>query len=93
VLERDQQLVDDFRRGFDADPAHLDAYYHDCWWVFDAARGRYSALGLGDQRLMIDRSTDTVVAKLSSTPKRLDPLLGAHAQAGIERLLDGFARG
>jgi CubicO group peptidase (beta-lactamase class C family) len=91
VLERDQRLVDDFRAGHDADPTRPDAYYHDGWWVFDAASGRYSGLGLGDQRLMIDRSTETVIAKLSSTPKRLDPLLGAHAQAGIERLLDLLA--
>jgi CubicO group peptidase (beta-lactamase class C family) len=91
VLQRDQRLVDDFRAGYDVDPAHPDAYYHDGWWVFDAAVGRYSGLGLGDQRLMIDRSTDTVIAKLSSTPKRLDPLLGAHAQAGFERLLDLLA--
>lgn len=92
VVARDQRLVDDFRVGYDADPTHPDAYYHDGWWVFDAAAGRYSGLGLGDQRLMIDRSTDTVIVKLSSTPKRLDPLLGAHAQAGFERLLDRLAR-
>ncbi|MEI8239259.1 MAG: serine hydrolase [Actinomycetota bacterium] len=92
VLQRDQRLVDDFLAGYDADPEHPDTYYHDGWWVFDANAGRYSGLGLGDQRLMIDRATDTVIVKLSSTPKRLDPLLGVHAQAGFERLLDRLAR-
>ena len=88
TLEADPVLVDDYRRSHSADPRFPEAYYHDCWWVHDASLGRYSGLGLGGQILWIDRSSETVVAKFSSTPKRVDPRLVGHAQMGFVRLCE-----
>jgi CubicO group peptidase (beta-lactamase class C family) len=91
ALERDQALVDSFEAGYDADPANPEAYYHDCWWVLDAAHGRYGGYGIGGQNLLIDRPSETVVVKLSSWPKRIDPLLAALGAAAHTALLDHLA--
>ena len=88
VVQRDQALIDSFAAGYDADSANPEAYYHDCWWVLDAAHGRYGGYGIGGQNLLIDRSTETVVVKLSSWPKRIDPLLSALGDAAHTALLD-----
>jgi CubicO group peptidase (beta-lactamase class C family) len=87
VVQRDERLIDDFARGHDADPANPEAFYHDGWWVLDARLGRYTGLGLNGQHLLVDRSTDSVVVKLSTWPKRIDPLLAAHERAALTDLL------
>lgn len=91
VVERDQELIDTFAAGYDADPTNPEAYYHDCWWVWDAGLGRYGGYGLGGQNLLIDRTTGTVVVKLSSWPKRMDPLLAALADAANAALFAHLA--
>ena len=91
VVTRDQELIDTFAAGDAADPANPEAYYHDCWWVWDAALGRYGGYGLGGQNLLIDRTSNTVVVKFSSWPKRTDPLLAAFADAANEALFDWLA--
>ncbi len=91
ALQRDQALIDSFAAGYDANPANPEAHYHDCWWVLDAAHGRYGGYGIGGQNLLIDRSTETVLVKLSSWPKRIDPLLSALGDAAHTALLDHFA--
>ncbi len=88
VTQRDQDLIDTFAAGYSADLENPEAYYRDCWWIWDAALGRYGGYGLGGQNLLIDRTTNTVVVKLSSWPKRTDPLLAAFADAGNEALFD-----
>ena len=93
VTQRDQELIDTFAASYSADAASAEAYYHDCWWVWDAALGRYGGYGLGGQNLLIDRTTNTVVVKLSSWPKRMDPLLATFADAANEALFDSFRRG
>jgi CubicO group peptidase (beta-lactamase class C family) len=92
VLQRDQQLIDTFAVGYDADPDNPEAYYHDCWWVWNAGLGRYGGYGLGGQNLLIDRTSDTVVVKLSSWPKRVDPLLGAFADEMHAALFETLGR-
>lgn len=86
TLDADPVLVDDYRRSYSADARFPDAYYHDCWWVHDAANRHYTGVGLGGQLLWIDRRAEMVVAKFSSTPKRVDPRLVGHAQMGLVRL-------
>jgi hypothetical protein len=91
VVQRDQELIDTFAAGYSADPENPEAYYHDCWWVWDAALGRYGGYGLGGQNLLIDRTSNTVVVKFSSWPKRVDPLLAAFADAANEALFESFS--
>lgn len=88
VTTRDQELIDTFAAGYSADSQNPEAYYHDCWWVWDAALGRYGGYGLGGQNLLIDRTSNTVVVKFSSWPKRTDPLLAAFADTANEALFD-----
>ncbi|MCE9623334.1 MAG: beta-lactamase family protein [Actinomycetia bacterium] len=88
VTHRDQELIDTFAVGYSADPDNPEAYYHDCWWVRNAALGRYGGYGLGGQTLLIDRTSNTVVVKLSSWPKRIDPHLASFADAANEALFD-----
>ena len=92
VVTRDQELIDTFGVGYDADPANAEAYYHDCWWVWVAALGRYAGYGLGGQNLLIDRASNTVIVKLSSWPKRMDPLLAAFADTVNEALFERLSR-
>ncbi len=93
VTSRDQELIDTFAASHAADADNPEAYYHDCWWVWDANLGRYGGYGLGGQNLLIDRTTQTVVVKFSSWPKRVDPMLAAFADAANEALFESFARG
>ena len=93
VTQRDQELIDTFITGYSADPTNPEAYYHDCWWVWDAALGRYGGYGLGGQNLLIDRTSDTVIVKLSSWPKRTDPLLASFGDTANEALFDYFRAG
>ena len=90
VTQRDQDLIDTYAASPSADPQNPEAYYHDCWWVWDAALGRYGGYGLGGQNLLIDRTSNTVIVKLSSWPKRTDPLLAAFGDFANEKLFDYF---
>jgi CubicO group peptidase (beta-lactamase class C family) len=92
VTQRDQDLIDTFAVSYSAEAASPESYYHDCWWVWDAALGRYGGYGLGGQNLLIDRTSNTVVVKLSSWPKRMDPLLAAFGDAANEALFDWLNR-
>lgn len=86
VVHRDQELIDAFAWATRSD-GNPEAYYHDGWWVHHAGLGRYGGYGLGGQVLLIDRASKTVIVKLSSTPKRVDPLLNAFADTAHEALL------
>ena len=91
VAHRDEALIQAFGRAGRGAPlrrgeGNPEAYFHDCWWVHHAELGRYGGYGVGGQTLMIDRSSNTVVVKLSSTPKRVDPLLNAFADDAHEAL-------
>ena len=68
-------------------------YYHDCWWVFDSARGLYAGHGINGQHLFIDRATQTVIAQHSTTPFPLDFPLLAFGTDVVMRVLDHFAGG
>ena len=66
-------------------------YYHDCWWVFDGARGLYAGHGINGQHLFIDRATETVIAQHSTTPYPLDFPLLAFGNDVVMRVIDRFA--
>jgi len=90
---RNQELIDMFADGCDADPANTEANHHDCWWVWNAALGRYAGYGLGGQNLLIDRTGNTVIVKLSSCPKRMDPLLTSFVDSVNNALFDHLGNG
>jgi CubicO group peptidase (beta-lactamase class C family) len=48
------------------------AFYHDNWWVWDAQRGIYQAVGMNGQSIFVHRPSHTVIAKLSTFPDALD---------------------
>ncbi len=89
ILCDDELLKEHFRAGDGGDPHHPDAYYHDCWWVMDAAKGRYAAHGINGQHVFVDRSTGTVIAHQSTWPNRMDDDL---QEFGERIALDVMAR-
>ncbi len=90
VLDADPVLIDHFRAAR-VDPTHPNAYYHDCWWVLDAAKGRYAGHGINGQHLWIDRSTNTVIAHQSTWPGRMDDDLYVLDRAIALAVFDSFA--
>jgi hypothetical protein len=87
---RDQELVDTFAASPEYDPARPDAFYHDNWWIYDAARGIYSGLGLNGQALLVHHPTRTVVVKFSAHPEVEDPRLFALQDTGMLALCESL---
>jgi len=49
-------------------PGYDAASYRSYWWVASKSCGRYAAIGLGGQAVVIDPVANMVVVKLSSPP-------------------------
>jgi hypothetical protein len=60
--------------------------------VWDAAKGRYAGHGINGQMVLVDRSTNTVVAQVSTWPNRMDPHLAEFGSRLAEQLLDHLSR-
>jgi CubicO group peptidase (beta-lactamase class C family) len=74
--------VDDIRTGGDLDAwraghansgddkllAYDNGSYRSFWWVADRSCGRFAAIGLGGQTVIVDPMADMVVVKFSSSP-------------------------
>jgi CubicO group peptidase (beta-lactamase class C family) len=88
---RDQELIDTFAESSEVDSSKPDAFYHDNWWITDAERGVYSALGMNGQQLMIHRPSRVVVAKFSTHPIAEDHRLFALQDAGLAALCEWIA--
>src|SRR6476659_642137 len=69
---RDQALIDAFVLPPQAGRAGPNACYRDFWWVYDSVAGIYCGLGINGQMLMIHRPSNTVIAKFSTWPDRMD---------------------
>jgi len=89
--QRDQELIDTYAESPEYDPNKPDAFYHDKWWITDAERGIYSALGMNGQQLLIHRPSRTVVVKFSTHPDALDTDLFALQDAGLIALCESLA--
>jgi hypothetical protein len=87
---RDWELIDAYAASPEYDPAKPDAFYHDNWWIYDAARGIYSGLGLNGQALLVHHPTRTVVVKFSSHSEFEDPRLFALQDAGMLALCESL---
>jgi CubicO group peptidase (beta-lactamase class C family) len=86
LLERDEALIAAYDRDL---LGHLpNAFYHDQWWVWDAAAGIYSGYGINGQQLLIHRPTRTVIARFSTWPTRSDERLFRYAEATNLALLE-----
>ena len=80
---RSQELVDAFVLPRQSGRTGPNACYHDFWWVYDSIAGIYCALGINGQMLMINHSANTVVAKFSTWPDRMDYELADLTDAGL----------
>jgi CubicO group peptidase (beta-lactamase class C family) len=80
----------DLIAGFESDmfPTLPQAFYHDCWWVWDGDRGIYSGYGINGQQLLIHRPSNMVIARLSTWPARWSNRLFALADAANVAVLD-----
>jgi CubicO group peptidase (beta-lactamase class C family) len=87
---RDQELIDAFSISRESSRAGPHACYRDFWWVYDSAAGIYCGLGINGQVLMIHHPSNTVVAKLSTWPDRMDYRLGDLTDAGLLALCDAL---
>jgi CubicO group peptidase (beta-lactamase class C family) len=85
---------DDLIAVFESDmfPTLPQAFYHDCWWVWDGERGIYSGYGINGQQLLIHRPTRTVIARMSTWPTRWSSRLFALADAANVAVLEHLAR-
>jgi CubicO group peptidase (beta-lactamase class C family) len=92
ILSADPTLIAHYSSSSSGDPATPQAYYHDCWWVWDAAKGRYAGHGINGQMVLVDRSTNTVIAMMSTWPHRMDPQLSDFGSRVAEELLDHLSR-
>ena len=79
----DQELIDAFVLPVQAGRAGPNACYRDFWWVYDSVAGIYCGLGINGQMLMIHHPSNTVVAKLSTWPERMNYELADLTDAGV----------
>lgn len=80
---RDQALIDAFVPPPQARRAGPNACYHDFWWVYDSVAGVYCGLGINGQALMIHHPSNTVVAKFSTWPDRMNYRLADLTDAAL----------
>ncbi len=80
---RDQELIDAFVLPAQAGRAGRNACYRDFWWVYDSVAGVYCGLGINGQMLMIHHPSNTVVAKFSTWPERMNLELADLTDAGL----------
>jgi CubicO group peptidase (beta-lactamase class C family) len=89
LLEPDEELIAVF------DNELLDhqerPFYHDKWWVWDAAAGVYSGYGINGQQLLIHRPSRTVIARFATWPERWDDRLSSLADAANRAVLERLA--
>jgi CubicO group peptidase (beta-lactamase class C family) len=80
---RNQELIDAFVLPPQAGRAGPNSCYHDFWWVYDSVAGVYCGLGINGQTLMIHHPSNTVIAKFSTWPDRMDYALADLTDAGL----------
>jgi CubicO group peptidase (beta-lactamase class C family) len=93
VLVPQADLIQAFRASDESDPARPRAFYHDCWWIWDADQGVYSGSGMNGQALLIHRPSRSVVVKLSTHPGALDMPMFAFQDAAMLAVCEALAAG
>lgn len=90
LLARDQELIDAYGGPGELGGLAANAFYHDNWWIWDAKRGIYAAVGMNGQSIFVHRPSRTVIAKLSTFPDALDADLFALHDAGMAALCESL---
>jgi CubicO group peptidase (beta-lactamase class C family) len=80
---RDPALIDAFAMERESSRAGPNSCYRDFWWVYDSVAGIYCGLGINGQVLMIHHPSNTVIAKFSTWPDRMDYALADLTDAGL----------
>jgi CubicO group peptidase (beta-lactamase class C family) len=84
------ELIYSFVLPLQAGRSGPNSCYHDFWWVYDSVAGIYCGLGINGQALMIHHPSNTVIAKLSTWPDRMDYTLADLTDAGLLALCDSL---
>ncbi len=79
----EQDLIDAFVLPPQEGRAGPNACYRDFWWVYDSITGIYCGLGINGQVLMIHHPSNTVIAKFSTWPDRMDYALSKLTDSGL----------
>lgn len=87
---RSPELIDAFALQRESGRTGPNSCYHDFWWVYDSVAGIYCGLGINGQTLMIHHPSNTVVAKFSTWPDRMDYALADLTDAGLLALCDSL---
>ncbi len=90
-LVRDEELIDAYGSDNELGGPPGTAFYHDNWWIWDAERGIYAAVGMNGQSVFLHHPSQTVIAKLSTFPDVLDTRLFALHHAGMSALAESLA--
>jgi CubicO group peptidase (beta-lactamase class C family) len=85
-----EDLIYAFVLPLQAGRAGPNSCYHDFWWVYDSVVGIYCGLGINGQTLMIHHPSNTVIAKLSTWPDRMDYVLADLTDAGLLALCESL---
>jgi hypothetical protein len=86
----DEELIHAFLLPPQAERAGPNSCYHDFWWVYDSVAGIYCGLGINGQVLMIHHPSNTVIAKFSTWPDRMDYALADLTDAGLLAFCDAL---
>ena len=84
------ELIYAFVLPLQAGRAGPNSFYHDFWWVYDSDAGIYCGLGINGQVLMIHHPSNTVIAKFSTWPDRMDYALADLTDAGLLALCEAL---
>ena len=87
---RDEALIAAYGGPGELGGATPGAFYHDNWWIWDAERGVYAAVGMNGQGIFVHHPSRTVIAKLSTFPDALDADLFALHDAGMSALCESL---
>jgi CubicO group peptidase (beta-lactamase class C family) len=78
-----EELISAFVLPLQAGRAGPNSCYHDYWWVYDSVAGIYCGLGINGQVLMIHHPSNTVIAKFSTWPDRMNYSLADLSDSGL----------
>jgi CubicO group peptidase (beta-lactamase class C family) len=87
---RSRELIDAFGEDNSLGGPPGEAFYHDNWWIWDAGRGVYAAVGMNGQTIFVHHPSNTAIAKLSTFPDALDDDLFALHHAGMSALCESL---
>jgi CubicO group peptidase (beta-lactamase class C family) len=85
-----EELIYAFVLPLQAGRAGPNSCYHDFWWVYDSVAGIYCGLGINGQTLMIHHPSNTVIAKFSTWPDRMDYALADLTDAALLAFCDSL---